>query len=99
VFRTIDAGASWQSVSAGLPDVPVNALLLHDSTVYAGTDIGVFVLDAGSSHWQFLGSGMPPVVVTRFAVTANGRIVAATYGRGAYELVTESLPRRRSARH
>jgi photosystem II stability/assembly factor-like uncharacterized protein len=98
VHRTTDGGTTWQAVSDGLPDVPVNALLLHGGAVYAGTDIGICKLDAGN-QWQFFGEGMPPVVVTSFDVTTDGRIVAATYGRGAYELVTESKPRRRSVRH
>jgi photosystem II stability/assembly factor-like uncharacterized protein len=100
VYRTSDYGATWTAVSAGLPDVPVNALFLHPAdrnVVYAGTDIGVFGLDG--TQWRFLGNGMPPVVVTGFDMTANGRLVAATYGRGAYELVTEMSPRRRSVRH
>lgn len=29
---------------------------------------------------------MPPVVVTAFALTSNGKIQAATYGRGVYEI-------------
>lgn len=100
VYRTGNSGATWQPVSAGLPDVPVNALLIDPASrhvMYAGTDIGVFVLDGGGP-WQLLGDGMPPVVVTDFDVTAGGRIVAATYGRGAYELVTE-VRRRRGVRH
>jgi photosystem II stability/assembly factor-like uncharacterized protein len=100
VYRTTDYGDTWTAVSSGLPDVPVNALFIDPSNrevVYAGTDIGVFVLNG--TQWHFFNDGMPPVVVTAFDVTAGGRIVAATYGRGAYELVTEPSPRRRSVRH
>jgi photosystem II stability/assembly factor-like uncharacterized protein len=100
VYRTLDGGATWQALSSGLPDVPVNALLLDPDSpdrVYAGTDIGVFILEGEA--WRHLGEGMPPVVVTRFAVTADGRIVAATYGRGAYELVAGEPTRRRRVRH
>lgn len=100
VYRTTDYGAAWTAISDGLPDVPVNALFIDPSkrdVVYAGTDIGVFVLNG--TQWQFLGAGMPPVIVTGLDVTADGRIVASTYGRGAYELVTEPAARRRSVRH
>lgn len=96
VFVTRDGGASWQSMSAGLPDVPVNALLLREPYLYAGTDIGVFRWDG--SAWTYFSKGMPPVIVTDFAVTADGRIVAATHGRGAYEL-GPGPPRRRGVRH
>ena len=101
VYRTSDFGATWEAVSEGLPDIPVNALLIDPSDrniIYAGTDIGPFRYAEG--RWEFIGAGMPPVVVTSFDVTANGRIVASTYGRGAYELVVprDSAPRRRSVR-
>ena len=97
VWVTRNGGSSWQSMSAGLPDIPVNALLLAD-TLYAGTDIGVFRFDG--TRWNYFSTGMPPVIVTDFDVTANGTIVAATHGRGAYELVTAAAGnRRRTVRH
>jgi hypothetical protein len=99
VWRTTNGGASWQNISAGLPDIPVNALLIdpsNSSILYAGTDIGVFRY-SGSS-WSYYSTGMPPVMVTDFDVTASGRIIAATHGRGAYELVKRSTNRRRGVR-
>ncbi|HEX6100903.1 MAG TPA: hypothetical protein VF432_31585 [Thermoanaerobaculia bacterium] len=97
VFVTRDEGASWQPLREGLPDIPVNALLLRGPYLYAGTDIGVFRWNG--SRWTYLSEGMPPVIVTDFAVTADGRIVAATHGRGAYELVLPPAARRRGVRH
>ena len=95
VFVTRDGGVSWVTLP-GLPDIPVNALLLAAPYLYVGTDIGVFRWNGAA--WEYFSDGMPPVIVTDFAVTANGRIVAATHGRGAYELVTGSS-RRRGVRH
>ncbi|HEX8616732.1 MAG TPA: hypothetical protein VF911_04010 [Thermoanaerobaculia bacterium] len=102
VFMTRDAGASWSSFSAGLPDVPVNALLIDPNdlnVMYAGTDIGVF-RKAGDEPWVLFNHGMPPVLVNDFAVTADRRVVLATYGRGAYELVKprSGTTKRRSVR-
>jgi hypothetical protein len=99
---TRDAGASWSSVSTGLPDVPVNALLIDPNdlnVMYAGTDIGVF-RKAGDEPWVLFNHGMPPVLVNDFAVTADRRVVLATYGRGAYELVKprSGTTKRRSVR-
>lgn len=102
VWVTRDFGSSWTSFAAGLPDTPVNALLLDPgdpNVLYAGTDIGVFRRE-GSEPWTLFNTGMPPVMVTDFDVTADGRIVLATYGRGAYELVrmTSGGGKRRSVR-
>ncbi|HEX7957534.1 MAG TPA: Calx-beta domain-containing protein, partial [Pyrinomonadaceae bacterium] len=91
VFRTVDGGATWADVSGNLPNVPTNALLLDPSNpqvVYAGTDIGVFRSATGGGAWESFNEGLPPVPVTAFAAQAGGRIQLATYGRGAYELMT-----------
>lgn len=101
IWKTSDGGTTWQNHSAGLPDVPVNALLIdsrHRDTLYAGTDIGVFRYDVLAGAWEPFSSGMPPAIVAGFDVTASGTIVAATHGRGAYELVPSSTTRRRGVR-
>jgi photosystem II stability/assembly factor-like uncharacterized protein len=88
VFKTVSSGASWTNITSDLPDVPVNALLIDpidDRLLYAGTDIGVFRYREGEG-WTFM-AGMPPVIVTALASGAGGAVHAATYGRGAYELV------------
>ncbi|HEX8412222.1 MAG TPA: hypothetical protein VF883_25460 [Thermoanaerobaculia bacterium] len=98
VFLTRNGGATWETLAAGLPDIPVNALLIRGDSVYAGTDIGVFRWDG--ARWTYFNQGMPPVIVTDFDVTANGTVIAATHGRGAYQLVAPPAPsKRRSARH
>jgi hypothetical protein len=52
----------------------------------AGNDLGAFVSTNGGAAWSVLGTGLPNVpVVHVVADPANAnRIVAATYGRGAY---------------
>jgi photosystem II stability/assembly factor-like uncharacterized protein len=96
VFRTTDAGRTWQDVTAGLPDVPVNTLLVDPDSVgsstprvlYAGTDIGVYRLtfDSGGA-WEPFGSGLPAVVVNRLAYNRTTRqLLAATYGRGIWAI-------------
>ena len=96
VFRTADGGQSWQDLTAGLPDIPVNTLLIDPDSVgsstprvlYAGTDIGVFriTLD-GAGAWEPFGSGLPPVVVNRLAYNAaTHQLLAATYGRGVWAI-------------
>jgi photosystem II stability/assembly factor-like uncharacterized protein len=89
VFRSSNGGDTWESRSAGLPDVPVRAMLIDPTDsqrLYAGSDIGVFRSANGGVSWEYLGEGMPPAIVMALAARADGSIVAATYGRGAYEL-------------
>ncbi|HEY9282486.1 MAG TPA: DUF4214 domain-containing protein, partial [Pyrinomonadaceae bacterium] len=95
VFRTTNAGASWTDISNDLPNVPANAFLIDPQTAttfYVGTDVGVFRSTNGGASWETFNTGMPPAVVTAFAAQAGGRIQAATYGRGVYELSVVADP-------
>jgi photosystem II stability/assembly factor-like uncharacterized protein len=78
VYRTRNAGASWQGLSRGLPqknafDVVLRDALATDSRdpagVYFGTRGGTVYgsRDAGKS-WKALAQGLPPVVCVRAAV-------------------------------
>ncbi len=89
VFRTENRGGNWTDVSGNLPDVPVNAILidaLYPDRVYAGTDIGVFVLGSDGG-WSSLNQGMPNAIVLGLTQNpSSGVLVAATHGRGAFSL-------------
>ncbi len=99
IYRTTNGGTTWTRADTGLPDIPVDTLYRDGATLWAGTDAGPYRLNG--TIWEFAGSGMPPVIVTAFARTADGRFLAATHGRGVYELVqqTQSGGRRRSVAH
>jgi uncharacterized repeat protein (TIGR01451 family) len=92
VFKTTDGGGHWTNVSRGLPDVPVNSLVLDpssDNILYAGTDVGPFVSINGGTTWKRLGSGMPKVSTWQLDYDASHATLAAgTHGRGAYTLDT-----------
>ena len=91
VFRTDNLGGAWVDISRNLPDVPVNAVLLdavRPETVYAGTDIGVFVLGADGT-WAPLQNGLPNVIVLGLSQNARtGLLAAATHGRGIFTIAT-----------
>jgi photosystem II stability/assembly factor-like uncharacterized protein len=90
IFRTTNGGQSWSNVSANLPDVPVNAVLLDPASraiVMLGTDLGVFVSADGGASWTVLEDGMPNVAVFDLAYNpATASLVAATHGRGMFQL-------------
>ncbi len=93
VFATTDGGRTWQDRSGNLPDMPVNAVL-HDPAdpagVYVGTDLGVFHSATGGGAWTPLRDGFPSVAVFDLAAQpGTGRLVAATHGRGMFEIPIE----------
>ncbi len=89
VFRTTDGGATWSDVSANLPDVPANDVVIDPDgasvTIYVATDAGVFRLIEGETEWQVFGRGLPAVRVTDLAYSQRtDTLAAATYGRGLF---------------
>lgn len=90
VFRTVNGGATWSDISGDLPDVPVNAVIRPPElagTIVIGTDLGVFRSTDGGSSWQPWNAGFPHVAVFDLEWNATtGRLIAATHGRGVYEI-------------
>lgn len=88
VYRTTDGGATWTSISDGLPDVPVNAVLMHPALgddIYLGTDLGAFRSADGGATWSPFNIGLPNVAIFDLAWSnETGLITAATHGRGVF---------------
>jgi hypothetical protein len=88
VYRSLDAGDTWENMSGSLPNTPVNAIILNDAPaheVYIGTDIGVFYLDASLNDWIHFSNGLPIVEVADLEINfAENKILAGTYGRGIW---------------
>ncbi|MFV2088130.1 WD40/YVTN/BNR-like repeat-containing protein [Micromonospora sp. LOL_021] len=78
VFRSADAGATWQPLTAGLPQHPYYPAVLRDALttddaptagVYFGTRSGdVFASRDEGDSWQPVATGLPDVLCVRAAV-------------------------------
>lgn len=88
ILKTIDAGLTWNDISGNLPAAPINEVLIDpsdNSTLYIGTDVGVY---AGSSNgnWFPLGDSLPNVPITDLTLHQPTRmLLAATFGRSMYK--------------
>jgi hypothetical protein len=99
LWRTNDFGKTWQSIIGAdpnhrLPNVPVYVAKydpVTPTTIYAGTDIGVYIsLDDGAT-WDRMGDGFPIVPVRDMYVAKNQEFIrVATYGRGLWEIYPSS---------
>ncbi|MCI0437157.1 MAG: hypothetical protein L0271_26505 [Gemmatimonadetes bacterium] len=87
-FRTSNFGQSWQDISGNLPDMPVLAVITHETLgadIFIGTDLGVFRSSDLGATWTPLVDGLPNVAVFDIAYrVATGELVAGTHGRGMF---------------
>jgi photosystem II stability/assembly factor-like uncharacterized protein len=87
---TTDSGASWSDATGDFPDQPMTTFVsdpLFPDDWYVGSDTGVWKSDDGGAHWTLLANGMSTVVVTDLEIRVDARkLVAGTYGRGAWEI-------------
>ncbi len=94
VYRTTNGGVSWTDISGNLPDLPATTIALEGAgaaaTLYLGLDNGVYVSTNLGTTWQRYGAGLPNVWVRDLEINTNHVLVAGTYGRGAFEIYTQS---------
>ncbi len=91
VFMTTNAGANWTNVTANLPNLPANCIVYEPGTndrIYVGMDVGVYYKDNSGPNWTLYNTGLPNTVIFDLEISpaAPGKIRAATYGRGVYEV-------------
>ncbi|HUF27293.1 MAG TPA: exo-alpha-sialidase [Gemmatimonadaceae bacterium] len=82
VYRTRDAGASWEPLSRGLPQRDAYETVLRDALavdaldpagVYVGTRSGkLFASADDGDSWAAIASGLPSIVCVKAAVIGNG---------------------------
>jgi photosystem II stability/assembly factor-like uncharacterized protein len=77
VWRSRDAGESWQQLTDGLPDHAhlvvlrdaMSADTLDEVGLYAGTDTGqLFYSRNAGDHWELLADFLPPILSVKTAV-------------------------------
>jgi photosystem II stability/assembly factor-like uncharacterized protein len=89
IYRTRDAGKSWQKITTGLQADWVARILREDPVrkglLYAGTENALYVSFDDGDHWQSLQLNFPASDVRDLAVHGDD-LVAATYGRAIWIL-------------
>lgn len=95
VFRSVNAGQDWESISGNLPDLPVNVIVADPAVqhrLFVGTDAGIFYTENAGVLWLGLSQGIPNVPVTDLKIHQPTRtIIAGTYGCSAYKLNLDLL--------
>ncbi|MGA8145760.1 MAG: hypothetical protein WB987_17880 [Candidatus Acidiferrales bacterium] len=101
IYRTLDAGNSWQKITTGLPATWVARAIREDTVrkglLYAALENGVYVSFDDGDHWQSLQLNLP-TSDARDLVVHDNDLVVATYGRALWILDDLSPLRQASAR-
>ena len=92
LFKTTNGGSGWSPANSGLPGIPTNTITVENSTtLWAGTDDGVYQSTNAGGSWIKYGTGLPHVPVYEIAIdTVRGRLYAGTHGRGTF-IITQPL--------
>ena len=89
IYRTRDAGKTWQQITTGLPaGVYVQTVQVDPERrglLFAGTELGVYISFDDGDHWQSLQLNLPHCSARDLAIHGNDLIVA-THGRGFWVL-------------
>lgn len=94
VYRTLDAGTTWDEVTNDVLDLGGSVLHsvvycpdLDGGSVVLGTNAGILSASAPAFAWSRVGTGLPTVPVLRLKYSAVDRVLlAGTLGRGAWTL-------------
>ncbi|WP_430672961.1 glycosyl hydrolase [Kitasatospora aureofaciens] len=89
LFETHDGGTTWTDVSANLPDVPATSVkILPNGGLALGTDLAAFYRAPG---FRVLGRNLPTTSVQQLKLGPDGKLYAATFGRGIWSFNLHSL--------
>jgi photosystem II stability/assembly factor-like uncharacterized protein len=98
LYRTHDGGKSWQPISAGLPDSPVNAVRedpQRRGLLFAATETAVWVSPDEGEHWDALQLNLPHTSMRDLWIHEQDLIVA-THGRSIW--ILDDISRLRQAK-
>ncbi len=93
VWQSLDAGATWASITGNLPAAPVFDVKRHPARsawLYAATSVGVFTSENGGLSWSTTNEGPANIRVRELFWIDGETLGAATYGRGMYKIAVRA---------
>ncbi len=90
IFRSVDNGASWTSANSGMPsNVGVNALVVKNDTIVAGTSMGVFISPDSAASWIWTSVGLSNTTVLSLAVSPDNKNLFALVNDESVNMSTD----------
>ena len=93
VFITHDLGSNWQNITYNLGNMPVRSVIVdhtNASTIYLGTQTGVFKKTMSDSLWSLYNTDLPNVAIKELDIMwGSNTLRASTWGRGLWEFTLD----------
>lgn len=90
VFRSDNGGSTWTDCSAGLPNLPINAVAVDNwnaNRVWVAADLGVYRSTDGGASWGDFSNALPNAYVGDLVLHPHARVLrAGTRNRGVWEI-------------
>jgi photosystem II stability/assembly factor-like uncharacterized protein len=88
VFRSSDAGATWVDVTAGLPSIPMNSVVVDPANfkrVWVAADVGVYQTVNLGGTWTNFSAGLPNALAADLLFHKQDRmLICGTRNRGVW---------------
>jgi len=95
IYKSVDLGQNWESISGNLPELPVNQMEINpdeNDEIIVGTDAGVFMTIDGGLNWESISGNLPMVPVVSFKLIPQTKdLYAATYGLSTWKINLDDL--------
>ena len=96
IHRSTDKGQTWTDLSANLPDLAINEILIYpghqDSILFVATDGGIYGSIDKATSWERVGTNMPIIVTYDMVLNeAKNELVAGTFARAIMSYPLDSL--------
>ena len=90
VIYTDDSFSTYQDISEGLPNFPVNCIKVNNTPlneVFLCNDLAVYYRNDTMLCWEKYGLGLPVCIVSDLEIDqARNKIMISTFGRGLWEI-------------
>lgn len=94
VFKTIDGGQNWEDISANLPSIPVNDIIVSNANnmLFVATDLNVWYSTNDGTSWDIVGNDLPLNIIRDLKIhEPTNTLYAGTFGRSMHSYDINNL--------
>lgn len=93
VYITTNQGLTWNNITYNLNNIPVRSVVIDhtdESTIYLGTEIGVYKKAMADNSWSLYNPDLPNTSILELEImNGSNTLRAATWGRGLWEFTLD----------